>query len=393
MPQNSPAPSQTTPWPVVTHFHFALAAALGLVFLGLLNLWDFRPFQSYIFMYTGHQKPWNAIVFQLAWIVPGIVGFVLLRNRLGWMRKHAWIWAAVPVILLILPFIPGIGVPVGGGVRRSIWVFGILINAGLWAVLAALPTLAVWLSEPATVRARVCRLCWFLAINLLLALQPNLPMLALFNAVTLTVVLVSGTADCWKTAAVLSLFMAAACTLGVATDWRSVEQFRAMSDHRLEGLGAGYQARMSLEDIHSGGLFGQGLGSFAHVDDYRSNHVLPDTVTTFMLQITGRILGLVGIGAVLLLLTILSWSAWKAAANQQDQYARLLCMGALAFFGFQAAFSILRTLNLLPFIPSHAIPFLAYGQTTMAAFMAIALLFPGPRSILPPRNPHHHDNQ
>lgn len=381
MNQSLPAISRFT-WTTVTYFHFALIAVSGLILLGLLNLWDFTPFQWYVFMHTGSQSEWRVIAFQLAWIVlPGLVGFVLLRSWLGWMKGHGWVWAAVPIILLILPFIPGIGVAYGGA-SRSFYLLNIHIYAGIWAVLAALPTLAAWLSEPATGRSKVFQVCWFVAINLLLALQPNLPMLVLFNAVTLTMVVVSRVDNRWKTAAVLVLVMVGISALGVVVDGRSISQFRAMSDHRQEGRGIGYQARMSIEDIRSGGQFGQGLGSFPRMVDGQSSHVLPHTVTTHMLQITGRNLGLLGIGLVLLLLTTLFWSAWNTAASRQDRFVRMLGMGALAFLAFQALFSILRTLNLLPFMPAHAIPFLAYGETTLAAFIALALMFPGSRNVL-----------
>jgi cell division protein FtsW (lipid II flippase) len=172
--------------------------------------------------------------------------------------------------------------------------------------------------------------------------------------------------------------MAAFLAAGFLGTGRSWQNIRIMYDYRQDPFGVGFETRRSIEDVRSGGLTGQGFGSYPMPVEDRPAYILPNTVSTFMLQITGRNLGLVGIGYVVLLLIILLGSGWVSATHQPDRFARMLGMGGISFLGFQALFSILRTLNLLPLMPAHAIPFFAFSQQlTLAAFMAMAFIFPG----------------
>lgn len=354
----------------------ALASVFALTLMGLINLWDFKPIQWHHAMYTGSQGEWYHIQRQLFAALGGVVAFSLLRRHTARLSLHRRIWPALPLILLALPLIPGMGATYAG-TWRYFFLFSFPVYSGIWGVLAALPSLAAWLSGP-EIRHKKVFYAWMLAINLLLALQPDLPMMALFNSVAMAMAAVSRTRERWKTAALVAVLMAAFLAAGFFAGGRSWQNIRAVYDYRQDPMGVGFETRRSIEDVRSGGLAGQGFGSYPMPVKGPPAYIPPNTVSTFMLQITGRNLGLVGMGYVVLLLTILVGSGWVSATHQPDRYARMLGMGGISFLGFQALFSILRTLNLLPLMPAHAIPFFAFSQQlTLAAFMAMVFIFPG----------------
>jgi cell division protein FtsW (lipid II flippase) len=354
----------------------ALISVLVLTLMGLINLWDFKPIQWYHTLYTGTEGEWYHIKRQLFAAVAGVVAFCVLRRHTARLSRYRWVWAVLPLILLALPLIPGVGVTYAG-TWRYFFLFSFPIYSGIWGVLTALPPLAAWLSGP-EIRHKKIFYTWVLAINLLLALQPDLPMMALFNSVILVMAAVSRTEKRWKTAALLAMLMTGFLAAGFLGNERSWQNIRIMYDYRQDPFGVGFETRRSIEDVRSGGLTGQGFGSYPMPVEDRPAYILPNTVSTFMLQITGRNLGLVGIGYVVLLLIILLGSGWVSATHQPDRFARMLGMGGISFLGFQALFSILRTLNLLPLMPAHAIPFFACSQQiTLAAFIAMAFIFPG----------------
>ena len=137
----------------------------------------------------------------------------------------------------------------------------------------------------------------------------------------------------------------------------------------------GYQTFMSVMDREAGGLTGQGFGSFTTEPMEPRRYVLPYTVTTFMLQITARQMGLCGIAFVVLLVALLAYAGRNLVLETQGDFDRMVKIGALMFLLWQAFFSIARTLNLLPLMPAHNIPFFGYGaNAVITAFVALSLL-------------------
>ncbi len=123
-----------------------------------------------------------------------------------------------------------------------------------------------------------------LAINLLLALQPDLPMMALFNSVTLVMAAVSRAEKRWKTVALLAMLIAGFLAAGFLGNGRSWQNIRIIYDYRQDPFGVGFEARRSIEDVRSGGLTGQGFGSYPMPVEDRPAYILPNTVSTFMLR-------------------------------------------------------------------------------------------------------------
>ena len=294
--------------------------------------------------------------------------------------KYSWLFAILSPLVLILALIPDLGVWIRGG-HRHFQIFGITVYSGIWAVLLALPALSVWLSHldrKNYKRFVGCGLfAWIVLINVLFSMQGDEPMLVLFDAIVLGMAVSARHNRRYpiSVVALALLLLFSVLSYSVISHPYRLERIKAAYAYHVEPLGEGYQTRLSLEDVSAGGLTGLGLGSFSGEKFAEHYYVMPYTVTTFMLQVTARQMGFCGIALVISLVGLLAYCGWHLARKAQSDFERMLKTGALLFLLLQAFFSVARTLNLLPLMPSHCIPFFSYGaHTTVAAFVVMGLL-------------------
>ncbi|HEU4675699.1 MAG TPA: FtsW/RodA/SpoVE family cell cycle protein, partial [Motilibacteraceae bacterium] len=74
------------------------------------------------------------------------------------------------------------------------------------------------------------------------------------------------------------------------------------------------------------------------------------------------------------LLGLLLWRAMRIAARAEDLFGRLVAVGIVCWFTFQAFENIGMTLGLMP-VTGVPLPFVSYGGSSMFAnFMAVGLL-------------------
>ena len=165
----------------------ALASVAALISLGILNLWDFKPARSYY-----GEDPFYLLK-PIIWAFIGFAVMMIIRWASVWIERYRWIFVVMALLLLIAPFVPGLECAMGG-CRRYFHVSGVGVYSGLWAVTAALPALAGWLSRARQRHTRFTMgifVVWLLLSNFLLALQPHASMVVLFGMVVLSMALIS----------------------------------------------------------------------------------------------------------------------------------------------------------------------------------------------------------
>lgn len=343
---------------------FALLFAGVLVF-GLLMLasasWPlgFDRFYGNGYYYLVHQL--------LFGVLPGLVGFTIayLVPHQSY-RKFALPMLAISVFLLVIVFIPGLGVEIKGS--RS-W-----ISLGLFSLQPSelvkftfLIYLAAWLegSMAKNVRDTAKGLFPFLTvlgmIMGLLLLQPDTGTMGIIVMMALAVYFVAGAP--LKYFAFFGLAGAALLWLLFTISPYRAERLTAFLHPELDPLDTGYQINQSLLAIGSGGFFGRGYGHSLQKFQY-----LPEVAGDSIFAVIAEELGFVLTSAFVLLYVGMLFRGLVIAERAPDTFGTYLVVGVMAWLGIQAFVNIGAMVGLLP-ITGVPLPFVSYGGTALAIAM------------------------
>ncbi len=76
-----------------------------------------------------------------------------------------------------------------------------------------------------------------------------------------------------------------------------------------------------------------------------------------------------GIGLVFLIFCLMAASAYRLIGQVKGDANKNLALYLLVFLVLAAVIGMVRTCNLLPFVPSMAVPFVAYGPKLIIGYM------------------------
>lgn len=205
----------------------------------------------------------------------------------------------------------------------------------------------------------------------LIMLQPDLGTALVVVFLVLGIVAVSGASARWIVGLlVLGVAVSTfALTSDVLEDYQR-DRLTSFIDPNSDPQGSSYNVRQVFIAIGSGGLTGKGLlagpqtqGSF-----------VPAQHTDFVFSVAGEELGLIGAGGILVLFTLVFWRAYRIAVGAEDLFGRLVAVGVLCWFVFQAFENIGMCLGLMP-VTGIPLPFVSYGGSSMFAnLIAVGLL-------------------
>jgi rod shape determining protein RodA len=206
---------------------------------------------------------------------------------------------------------------------------------------------------------------------LLVLLQPDLGTIIVLVALTFGMLALSGVRARW----LLGLLGTAALGVFVVIQ---VHLLRPTQLHRLTSFihpqltasSTAYNAAQSRIAIGSGGVFGDGLFHGSQTN----GHFVPAQRTDFIFSVAGEELGLVGAAIILVLLGIVLWRGVRIAAEAGDTFGRLVAVGVVCWFAFQAFENIGMAVGIMP-VTGIPLPFVSYGGSAMFAnLMAVGLL-------------------
>ena len=226
------------------------------------------------------------------------------------------------------------------------------------------------LDRPATVlglAAHGLSLC-----GLLYAVSGDLGMAAVYGAVYLVMLWVSGMRPLWLLAHAAAGAGAAAFLWPRLPDYVRL-RFLVVLDHDLDPLGKGFQQGRSLLAIGSGRLLGQGYLQGIQTQS-PSPASLPARHTDFIFSVAGEEFGLAGCGLLLLLLAAIVWRCAGMARSAQDGFSALAAAGIAAIFGVQTVLNVGMCLYAAPVI-GVTLPFLSFGgSSVLSGFLAVGIL-------------------
>ena len=219
---------------------------------------------------------------------------------------------------------------------------------------------------------------WIVIMNLCFMFQPDASILLLFDLIILILVATSSLTN--KEKITISFF-----TIGVPLifiikiiffDHYQWQLNRLLSVYNWQDNREtfGYQTWLALLDFKAGGLWGSGFGSYQAEHPFK--YIKWMTISHYILQITGKQFGLVGLLCVINLYFLITLNRIKHIAGSKNLIDRSIKVGALSFIMLQAMFNIIRTTNLVPFVGYYTPPFIGFGFHSMvSSFFALGLLF------------------
>ncbi len=347
--------------------HFLLLTVAGLIALGLVML-----FSTSAFARDSHGDIYFFVKRQGMWLGVGL----LVALTAACVDYHRWgqIWwvlFAGAFVLLILCFIPPIGLRINGSNRWINIGIGVLQPSEL-AKIAAIVFVAWWFSKYEKESGQFLKgFVYPLAIvGILLvpiALEVDLGNTALIGAVTVAVMFVAGIALRWV------FMMFSAGILGILTVAFHIDERQgrllAFLDPEKYRLGEGLQQWQALIAFGSGGTDGLGLGEGRQKMLY-----LPYAHTDFIFPMIGEELGLRFTLLTVAGYLIVCLCGALVASNARDRFGMLLGFGAVMMITFQAAVNIGVTTSLLP-NKGMPLPFISYGGSNlMVCLFLIGLL-------------------
>ncbi len=305
----------------------------------------------------------------LAW------GTTLIDYRL--IRAYTPILWAIGVLGLILVLIPGVGATVNGARAWISLPGGFQIQPAELAKISIIVGMALILSELTGNQKYpghkdVLKALIVAAIPLFLIVsQPDLGTVLIISAAVVTIIAVSGAPTRWifGLVAVAIIGGFTAVQVGAVSEYQ-VKRLESFIDPSADPMFSGYQLRQARITIGSGGLTGTGLFQGPQTN----GRFVPEQQTDFIFTVAGEQLGFLGAGFIIFLYGVLLFRAFAIARRSEDMFGRLVCIGVIAWFGFQTFENIGMTMGLMP-MTGVPLPFISYGGSSMfACLIGVGLL-------------------
>ena len=271
-------------------------------------------------------------------------------------------------LLLILVYIPGVGVTVRGATR---WIqFGpFRLTPSAVAEFAMILFLAHSLSANHSSRGSfkehvLPHLIILAGVFFLVLKQPDLSSAIILSVVSMVIIAIAYE-NLRHIAALIGMGLLGVAFL-VASDPMRMKRMLAFVNPWADRYGAGYHVIQSILALGAGGFSGVGLGQSRQKFEY-----LPDEFTDFIFAVIGEELGFAGAIIVIALFGILVWRGIRASLAAPDLFGMLLGFGLTCAIGFQSWLNIAVVVGCMP-TTGVALPFISYGGTSLLLFMAAA---------------------
>lgn len=300
---------------------------------------------------------------QLVWLVIGLVtAYVAARVDYRIWRRFVVPLVLLAVVLLVLVFVPAIGVKVGGA-RRWIDLGFIRLQPSELAKIALVAGLSVWMAriERRAALLKTGLIQPILGIGVicgLLLLEPDFGTTLLCGAVGMLIMCAGGT----RMKHLLIAAVTGGCAFALAVLQDPLRLGRVMAFIYPERHPAtAYHLAQSKLAFMNGGTFGVHLGNSIQKQLY-----LPEAHTDFIFAIIGEELGIIAtIGIVLVFFAILVCGL-IICFRAPDTFGRLFGFGLTMLLVLQAAINIGVVTGCLP-TKGLPLPFISYGGSSLVA--------------------------
>lgn len=305
-------------------------------------------------------------------LLPGIIlGFIAFKTPLAIFKKWAPVALLGTLFLMILVFIPKIGVTAGGASR---W-----INLGFTSFqpsellkLTFILYLASWLAtrtENKTLKNSQnlnkysTTLIAFLVVTglvaLFLALQPDISTLVIIMSSAVFMYFLANT-PLKHTLLIVLIGIAGLASLIKIAPYR-FNRLLVLFKPELDPMGLSYQIKQALIAIGSGGILGRGLGMSA-----QGFGLIPQSMSDSIFAIFSEETGFIGSFVLISLFLLFVWRGFEIAKKAQDKFCQLASLGLSIWIILQTVVNIGAMVGVLP-LTGIPLPFISLGGSALVA--------------------------
>ena len=306
-----------------------------------------------------------------------VLGFIASRINYRLLRAYTPVVYVASMILLLVPFVPGLGVTIAGA---RAWIdvpLGLTIQPSEFAKITVILMMAALLSERRDREEEPSAQDVLLALvvaaipTAIILVQNDTGTVLILAAVSLSIVAVSGVPTRWLVgligAAILGVL--ASIQLGLLQEYQ-VDRLTSFINPDEDVSASAYNANQARIAIGGGGLDGYGLFEGPQTQ----GNFVPVNESDFIFTVAGEELGFLGSALLITLMAVILWRAVLIAWKADDLYGRLVATGVAAWLAFQMFENIGMTLGIMP-ITGIPLPFVSAGGTSMmATWIALGLL-------------------
>lgn len=273
--------------------------------------------------------------------------------------------AAIAVVLLVLVFVPGVGVT-NYGATRWIGLGPVTIQPSEIAKYAFVVFAAAHFSKNYATTRSIKGVAPVLGLGVLfcvlIIIEPNMSITMCVGLLMLAMVFLSGTN--LKTFAFMLVPCIIAVPVLIALEPYRLQRLSAFIDPWASPRDEGYQLIQSLYALGNGGWFGVGL--FNSTQKYR---FLPFAESDFIMSVMGEELGFVGLAVFFAVCLFIIWRGIAIARRCKDTFGYLLSAGITLVYGIQVIVNALVVSGAIP--PTGLpLPLVSSGNTSLIITMA-----------------------
>jgi cell division protein FtsW len=300
-------------------------------------------------------------------VIVGVAGMAALANTdYQKFRPLIYILLGVSLLMLVLVFVPGLGVTANGA-RRWLRLWPTTFQPSELVKIVMVIFLADYMDKNIH-RMKEFRYGVLMPAGIMIVFQSVIMFQPDFGAVMslgiLTVfLLVLGGARLSHVGSLILFAMPAVYMLVISSEYR-MKRVLSFTDPWKDPFDSGFQLVQSLIAFGSGSFWGVGLGG-----SKQKLHFLPEVHTDFIFSLIGEELGLLG---VILVLGIFLWlfiQGIRVSRRTDDPFSYYLTLGLTMMIGVQAIINIAVTTGLMP-TKGLPLPFISYGGSALLINMA-----------------------
>lgn len=304
---------------------------------------------------------------QAIWAVLGIIVCVVVsRFNYRMLYGLALPMLLATVVLLVIVFIPGVGLELKGSHRWINLGFIVLQPSELLKITLTV-YLAAWLSEREKGRLPAFLILLFGSAGLV-AMEPDMGTAFVVIFTAIFVYFLSGAPI--KHFVIVGLVILLGAIALIKLEPYRVERLTAFRSFDANNLSTtSYHVKQVLIALGSGGLTGVGFGNSIQKYAY-----VPENTTDSIFAIYAEESGFIGSVVLIGLFVIQLTLGFLIAANAPDKFSQLLAAGIITFLGSQTLINIASQVVLMP-LTGVPLPFISYGGSSLIInFAAIGIM-------------------
>lgn len=338
-----------------------LSTVILLSLFGLLMVFDASSFEAF-------NEFGDKLYFIRQQLISAVIGsiFLVFFIFLDYHRleKYALPLLIISVFLLLLVFVPGLGV-LAGGAHRWLKFGGFTIQPAEIIKLASIIYLASIFQKKVQTKKFIVLLG---IVSVIVGVfQKDLGSALVYSFIALTLYFIAG-APVIHFIGLLFAGMVGVAGFIITAPYR-IQRVLAFIDPFADPKGYTYHIAQVLIAIGSGGLLGLGIGQSRQKFSY-----IPEVTTDSIFSVIGEEFGFIGCLFLIALIYILIFRSFKNSEQAPDRFGKLLAVGITIWLGSQTVVNLSAMVSLLP-LTGVPLPFISYGGSALIAnLVAVGIL-------------------